>query len=352
MSKTLNELLAFCFENNASDLHINVNRPAQMRVDGTLVSIGEDNLTPEKAKAICFECLSDEQTAELEKSKSIDLSFEIKGLSRYRANIFTAQACICGAFRTIPFEIKMPAELGIPERVIELTHKPRGLILVTGQTGSGKSTTLASLIETVNRSRHEHIITVEDPIEFIFEQKKSLINQREVGRDTLSFVRALKYILRQDPDIVLIGEMRDLETVQSAITIAETGHLVMGTLHTNSAVQTIDRIIDVFPPHHQSQIRTQLSFILEGVLSQQLLPKVNGGRVLSLEVLYPTVGIRNLIREGKTHQIPSQMQMGQQNTGMITMDQSLAELANSGLVSKEVARHRSLDVNEFDNYAR
>jgi len=259
---------------------------------------------------------------------------------------------MAGAFRAIPYEIPLPEQLCIPESIIQLINKPRGLVLVTGQTGSGKSTTLASLLETINQTRHDHIITIEDPIEYIYEQKKSTINQREVNSDTLSFNRALKYILRQDPDVVLIGEMRDLETIQSAITIAETGHLVFATLHTNTAVQTINRIIDVFPPHQQSQVRTQLSFILEAVISQQLLPCIGGGRTLALELMLPTSGIRNLIREGKTHQIFAELQMGQQSTQMVTMDQSLASLVKSSKIDKEEAFRRCTDPFEFKNLLR
>lgn len=352
MAKTLKELLKTAIESNASDLHINTHLPPQMRVDGALVSIGDVPITSEEAKSINYECLNQEQVMHLEAERSIDLSFHIEDVSRFRANLYWAMDSVCGAYRSIPFKIPKPEDIGIPENIVALTHKPRGLVLVTGQTGSGKSTTLASLIEIINQTRNEHIVTIEDPIEYMFTQKKSLINQREVGRDTLSFTRALKYILRQDPDIVLIGEMRDLETIQSAITVAETGHLVFATLHTNSAVQTIDRIIDVFPPHHQAQIRTQLSFILEGVICQQLLPKVGGGRALALEILIPTSGIRNLIREGKTHQIAAQMQMGQQNTGMVMMDQFLVELAKNEIIELDEARKRAINIEDFENIVR
>jgi twitching motility protein PilT len=350
MAKTLKELLATVVEHRGSDLHINVDLPPQMRVDGRLKPIGDGVLDAEEAKAICYECLNQEQVMKLETDRSIDLSFGIEGMARFRGNIYWSLDTVAGAFRAIPYKIPLPEELGLPPNVVNITNKPRGLVLVTGQTGSGKSTTLAALIDRINKTRSEHIITVEDPIEYLYTQDKSLINQREVGRDTPTFVAALKYILRQDPDVVLIGEMRDLETIQSAITVAETGHLVFATLHTNSAVQTVDRIIDVFPPHQQSQVRTQLAFILEGVFCQQLLPRKGGGRVLALEIMLPHSGIRNLIREGKTHQIAAQMEMGQQKTEMITMDQSLARLVREGKVEEEEALRRCMNVENFKGY--
>jgi twitching motility protein PilT len=259
---------------------------------------------------------------------------------------------IAGAFRNIPYNIRTAAELGIPETMMALTQKPRGLVLVTGPTGSGKSTTLAAMIEQINQTRPDHITTIEDPIEYLYKPKKALINQREIGQDTHSFANALKYILRQDPDVVLVGEMRDLETISAAITTAETGHLVFATLHTNTAVQTVDRIIDVFPPHHQPQIRTELSFILEGVISQQLIPKIGGGRALALEIMFPTSGIRNLIREAKTHQIYSQMQMGQEATGMQTMNQALAGLVRNESISYDDGLAYCTDVDEFKALAK
>lgn len=349
MPATLKELLRTIVESKASDLHINAGLPPQMRVDGSLVPIGEAPLAPDQAQALCYECLNQEQVMRFEADRAIDLSFGIEGLSRFRANIFWSLDCVSAAFRALPYVIPKPEQLGLPSPMTRITHRHKGFVLVTGQTGSGKSTTLASLIDQINATRHEHIVTIEDPIEYLYTQKKSLINQREVGRDTLSFQRALKHILRQDPDVVLVGEMRDLETIQAAITVAETGHLVFATLHTNSAVETIDRIIDVFPPHQQNQVRTQLSSILEGVFCQQLLPKVGGGRTLALEILLPTSGIRNLIREGKTHQIFAAMQMGQQHTDMVTMDQSLSKLVIEGKVEPEEARRRSRTPEDFDN---
>ncbi len=346
---TLKELLGKVVESKASDLHINAGLPPQMRIDGTLVPLGDKALAAEQAQAICYECLNQEQVMRFEADRAIDLSFGIEGLSRFRANIFWSLDCVAGAFRALPYIIPKPEDLGLPPSMIKITRRHKGFVLVTGQTGSGKSTTLAALIDRINSTRSEHIVTIEDPIEYLYTQNKSLINQREVGRDTLSFQRSLKHILRQDPDVVLVGEMRDLETIQAAITVAETGHLVFATLHTNSAVETIDRIIDVFPPHQQNQVRTQLSAILEGVFCQQLLPKTGGGRALALEILLPTSGIRNLIREGKTHQIFAAMQMGQQHTEMVTMDQSLAKLALEGNVEVEEARRRSRTPEDFDN---
>jgi len=330
-------------ESGASDLHISTGTPPRLRVDGKLRVMDHPQLTPTDTKALCYSILTDAQKHRFEEHNELDLSFGIKGLSRFRANIFMQRGAVAGAFRTIPFQIRTFNELGLPDIVNELVKKPRGLILVTGPTGSGKSTTLAAMIDRINDERHEHIITVEDPIEYLHNHKKCLINQREVNADTLSFKAALKYVLRQDPDVVLIGEMRDLETIEAALTVSETGHLTLATLHTNSAVQTINRIIDVFPAHQQEQIRVQLSFVLEGILSQQLLPRKSGqGRVMSVEILVPNPAIRNLIREDKVHQIYSQMQTGQSRSGMQTMNQSLFDLYTKGLISYEEAMGRSM----------
>lgn len=349
---TLSELLKKAVEAKASDLHICAGMPPQIRVDGTLRPIHSSKpLSETEASQLCFEVLSDEQRKKFTSTKEIDLSFSIGKNARIRANIFYHMGTVAGAFRNIPYIIPSADFLGIPEGVMKLTEKPRGLVLVTGPTGSGKSTTLAAMIDRINETRSDHIITVEDPIEYIYQPKKALVNQREVGNDTLTFVTALKYILRQDPDVVLVGEMRDLETIQAAITTAETGHLVFATLHTNTAVQTIDRIIDVFPPHHQPQIRTELSFILEGVISQQLIPKIGGGRALALELLFPTSGIRNLIREAKTHQIYSQIQVGQESTGMQTMNQALVKLYKEESISYDEAIGYCTDVEEFKGLA-
>lgn len=352
MALSLKELLEECINANGSDLHVATYSPPQIRVDGKLIPLHKyGNLEPEQAKDICYSVLTPEKQAKLESELEIDLSFSFEESRRVRANIFWQQNSIAGAFRVIPMEIPAAETLGLPEVAMELIHKPRGLILVTGPTGSGKSTTLASMINKINELRNDHIITIEDPIEYIYRHNKSMINQREVGADTTSFKNALKYILRQDPDVVLVGEMRDLETIQSAITVAETGHLVLATLHTNSAVQTIDRIIDVFPPHHQPQIRTQLSFILEGVLSQQLIPCIGGGRTLALEIMLPTHAIRTLIREGKSHQIYALMQMGQEESRMQTLNQSLASLVKAKKISYDEAYFRCANVEEFVSLA-
>jgi twitching motility protein PilT len=336
------DLLKIMIEKNASDLHITTASPPRLRIDGKLVPLDHPQLSPVETKALCYSILTDAQKQKFEEHNELDLSFGVKGLSRFRGNIFMQRGAVAAAFRTIPFEIKTFKDLGLPEVVNELVKKPRGLILCTGPTGSGKSTTLAAMIDRINSERYEHIITVEDPIEYLHSHKKCLINQREVNADTSSFKAALRYVLRQDPDIVLIGEMRDLETIEAALTVSETGHLSLATLHTNSAVQTINRIIDVFPPHQQEQIRVQLSFVLEGVLSQQLIARKNGkGRVLAIEVLVPNPAIRNLIREDKIHQIYSSMQTGQSKFGMQTMNQSLLDLYTKGHISYEDAIGRS-----------
>lgn len=339
---TLYDLLKMMIEKNASDLHITTGSPPRLRIDGKLVSVDHPSLTPADTKATCYSILTDAQKHKYEENNELDLSFGVKGLSRFRANIFMQRGAVAGAFRTIPFEIRSFKELGVPEIVNELVRKPRGLILVTGPTGSGKSTTLASMVDKINAERSEHIITVEDPIEYLHPHKKCLVNQREVNADTVSFKAALRYVLRQDPDVVLIGEMRDLETIEAALTVSETGHLTLATLHTNSAVQTINRIIDVFPPHQQEQIRVQVSFVLEGIFAQQLIPKKSGqGRVLGVELLVPNPAIRNLIREDKIHQLYSTMQTGQAKYGMQTMNQSLFDLYTRGLISYEEALGRS-----------
>jgi len=339
---TLYELLKMMIEKNSSDLHITTGSPPRLRVDGKLISVDNPPLNPSDTKALCYSILTDAQKHKFEESNELDLSFGVKGLSRFRGNIFMQRGAVAGAFRTIPFEIRGFKELGLPEIVNEMVKRPRGLILVTGPTGSGKSTTLAAMVDRINTERYDHIITVEDPIEYLHPHKKCLINQREVNADTASFKAALRYVLRQDPDVVLIGEMRDLETIEAALTVSETGHLTMATLHTNSAVQTINRVIDVFPPHQQEQIRVQLSFVLEGIFAQQLIPKKSGtGRVLAVELLVPSPAIRNLIREDKIHQIYSMMQTGQTKYGMQTMNQSLYELYTKGLITYEDTLGRS-----------
>ena len=347
---SLHQLLKVMVEKGASDLHITTNSAPQLRVDGELVPLKTNALTPVDTKNLCYSILTDAQKHKFEEENELDLSFGVKGLSRFRANIFMQRGAVAGAFRTIPFKILTFQELGLPPVVADLSKKPRGLLLVTGPTGSGKSTTLASIIDKINTERHEHIMTIEDPIEYLHPHKACLVNQREVGADTRSFKTALKYILRQDPDVVLVGEMRDLETIEAALVIAETGHVCFGTLHTNSAVQTINRILDVFPPYQQPQVRAQLSFVLEGVMSQSLLARAGGpGRVLALEVMVPNPAIRNLIREDKVHQIYSSMQVGQAKFGMQTFNQSLASLLSRRLITQDEAFGRTSDPDELKN---
>ncbi len=343
MPPTLNQLLKEMVAQGGSDLHVTTNSPPQVRVHGHLKPLDEINpMTPSETKQLCYSILTDNQKHRLEEDLEIDLSFGIKGLARFRANIFHQRGAIAGVFRQIPFEIKGFKELALPVIVERLCEKPRGLILVTGPTGSGKSTTLAAMLDKINRERAEHMITIEDPVEFLHSHKKCLVNQREVHADTRSFSNALRSALRQDPDVVLIGEMRDLETIESALRIAETGHLTFATLHTNSAAQSINRIIDVFPAHQQGQIRAQLSMVLEGILCQTLLPKADGkGRVMAMEILVPTSAIRNLIREDKVHQIYGMMQAGQAKYGMQTFNQSLASLYFKRQITLETALARS-----------
>ncbi len=345
---SLHELLKIMIDNGASDLHLTVASPPQIRIDGTLNPLDLPPLNANETKQMCYSVLTDSQKHRFEKDNELDLSFGLKGVSRFRANIFIQRGTVAGAFRAIPYEVKPFKELGLPPVVQELMRKPSGLILVTGPTGSGKSTTLASMIDQINDERHEHIITIEDPIEFIHSHKNCIVNQREVKADTEDFSKALRYILRQDPDVVLVGELRDLETVASSLTVAETGHLTLATLHTNSCAQTINRIIDIFPSHQQPQIRSQLSFVLQAVISQQLLPHRSGrGRVLALELMVPNAAIRNLIREDKVHQIYSQMQVGQSRFSMQTMNQSLAALYQAGKISIDDALAKSNDLMEL-----
>jgi len=342
------QLLKELVERGGSDLHITINSPPQIRVDGHLVPLELPVLSGADTKQLCYSILTEQQKHKFEEESELDLSFGVKGLSRFRGNVFMQRGAVAGVFRVIPYKILTFEELGLPPVVKALAEKPRGLVLVTGPTGSGKSTTLASIIDRINMDRHDHIVTVEDPIEYLHPHKGCLVNQREVGADTKSFKHALKYVLRQDPDVVLIGELRDLETIEAALTLAETGHLCFATLHTNSCAQTINRIIDVFPPYQQTQVRTQLSFVLEGVLSQTLIPKLTGkGRALALEVMVPNPAIRNLIREDKVHQIYSQMQVGQDKFGMQTMNQCLMGLVQRRIISVEDALGRSPEPDEF-----
>src|SRR6478609_4343336 len=322
----LQALLKAMLDKGASDLHITAASPPRLRIDSELVRLQTDPLTSVDTKTLCYSVMNDAQKLRFEEDLEIDFSFGIRGLARFRANVYMQQSCVAGAFRLVPYNVIPLENLGLPQVVIDLSEKPRGLVLVCGPTGSGKSTTLASMIDRINTRMRGHIVTVEDPIEFQHSHKACLVNQREIGRDSQSFKRALKYILRQDPDVVLVGEMRDLETIEAALTIAETGHLCFGTLHTNSAIQSINRIIDVFPSHQQSQVRAVLSFVLEGVVCQALIPKLSGvGRCLASEVMVPNAAIRNLIREDKLHQVYSQMQIGQSKFGMQTLNQALCE---------------------------
>ena len=335
-------------EQGGSDLHITTNTPPQIRVDGNLRPLNVPPMNPTETKQIAYSILTDIQKHRLEEDLELDFSFGIKGLSRFRANVFHQRGAVAAVFRTIPYEIKTFRDLGLPSAIEKLSEKPRGLILVTAPTGSGKSTTLAAMIDKINRERHEHILTIEDPVEYLHSHQNCLVNQRELNADTHSFAGALRAALRQDPDVVLIGEMRDLETVESALRIAETGHLTFATLHTNSAAQTINRIIDVFPAHQQSQVRAQLSLVLEGILCQTLLPKATGrGRALSMEILVPNSAIRNLIREDKVHQIYGMMQTGQSKHGMQTFNQSLASLYFKRAITLQTAMARSARPDEL-----
>ncbi len=319
-----------------------------IRIRGELIPLEYPPLKPQETRQLCYSVLTDAQKHRFEENQELDLSFGVRGLSRFRANIFMQRGTLAGAFRLIPYQIRSFEELGLPPVITDLCVKPRGLILVTGPTGSGKSTTLAAMIDKINGSRREHIVTIEDPIEFTHQHKSCIINQREVHQDTKSFHSALRSVLRQDPDVVLIGEMRDLETVEAALTVSETGHLTFGTLHTNSCVQTINRVIDVFPAHQQPQVRAQLSFVLEGVMCQTLIPTMDGrGRALCLEIMVPNAAIRNLIREDKVHQIYSQIQVGQAKSGMQTMNQALLMLYQRRVISFDDAMARSPDPDEL-----
>jgi twitching motility protein PilT len=344
----LHQLLRAMIEKGASDMHITTGSPPLLRIDGAVVPLKLPPLSPIETKQLCYSVLTEEQKIAFEKNKELDLSFGVKNLARFRANIFMQRGAVSAAFRNIPFKILSFDELGLPQVVADLANKARGLVLVTGPTGSGKSTTLASMIDKINSETRQHIMTIEDPIEYLHPHKRCIVNQREVGTDTTSFKDALKYVLRQDPDVVLVGEMRDLETIEAALTIAETGHLVFATLHTNSAIQSINRIIDVFPSHQQPQVRAQLSFVLEGVVSQLLIPKANGpGRAMALEVMVPNAAIRNLIREDKIHQVYSQMQMGQGKHGMQTLNQCLFALVQKRLISVEDALGHAYEPDEL-----
>ena len=348
MPLDLQDLLKTMIENDATDLHITTGTPPQIRVYGRLVPLDLPPLTGADTKRLAYSVITDAQKQRFEEEHELDFSFGIKGLSRFRGNIFFQRGMVGAAIRTIPYKIRGFQDLGLPPVIEELIRKPKGLVLVTGPTGCGKSTTQAAMIDQINEERNAHIITIEDPIEYLHPHKGCILNQREVNADTFSFTSALKHVLRQDPDVVLLGEMRDLETIEAALTIAETGHLTLATLHTNSCTESVNRVIDVFPPHQQPQVRTLLSFVLEGILSQQLLPKANGaGLALALEVMIPNAAIRNLIREDKIHQIYGQMQVGQLKFGMQTMNQSLFSLYERGFITLNDAMGRSPNLEEF-----
>ena len=348
MTVSLHQLLKTMVEKGGTDLHITTYSPPLIRIDGTLVTLSHPPMTAVDTKKLAYSVLTDAQKHRFEESLELDISFGVKGLARFRANIYQQRGAVAGAFRRIPYEILGFRELGLPPAVEGLCAKPRGLVLVTGPTGSGKSTTLAAMIDKINREKALHILTIEDPVEYLHSHKKCMVNQRELHADTHSFPNALRSVLREDPDVVLIGEMRDLETIESALRIAETGHLTFATLHTNSAPQTINRIVDVFPEHQQAQIRAQLSFVLEGIICQSLLRRASGkGRCLVCEVLIPSSAIRNLIREDKIHQMYGIMQTGQGTSGMQTMNQSLLHLVAHGALDRELAEIRSPEPDEF-----
>ena len=342
------DLLKTTVDQGASDLHIAAGTPPQIRLRGSLVPLNFPVLSPSDTQGLCYSVITDLQKKKFEETHELDFSFSQKGVSRFRGNLYYDRGAVAGAFRVIPHEIPSIDLLGLPPMIREIIKSPRGLILVTGPTGSGKTTTLASMIDAINQTRHEHIITIEDPIEYVFPHKGCLVNQREIGQDSSSFSEALRHILREDPDVVLVGEIRDMETMEAALTIAETGHLTFGTLHTNSAVQTISRVIDIFPPNQQPEVRSSLSLSLVAVLSQTLIPRIDtSGRVLAAELMIPNAAIRNLIRENKIHQIYSQLQLGQEKFGMQTLNQALASLVNKKIISEEDAYNRSSDIEEL-----
>lgn len=345
MPMTVEEILARAKEAGASDVHITVGIPPKMRVNGDLLTMEGDRLMPADTLEIAAQVMNEKQQQRFEENGECDMSFAIAGQGRYRVNIYKQRGSIAMAFRLVDTKVPSAESLGVPQSVIDLYQKKRGLVLVTGPTGSGKSTTLASLIDKINNNREAHVITLEDPIEYLHNHKSSMVNQREIGLDSQSYANALRAALREDPDVILVGEMRDFETISVAITAAETGHLVLSTLHTIGAANTVDRMIDVFPPHQQQQIRIQLSNVLEAVVSQQLLPEQSGrGRIPAFEVLQVNHAVRNLIREGKSHQLASVMQMGRK-FGMITMDDAIMEIYQQGRISRNTALQFSIDQN-------
>jgi len=340
MSTAMNlpDLLKATLELGGSDLHLSMGSPPQVRVDGHLKRLDVPDLTPDSIKALTYSVLTDVQKKKFEETWELDLAFGLRGVGRFRCNVFNQKGSVGAVFRLIPEKIRSLEELNLPPVLAELADRPRGLVLVTGPTGSGKSTTLAAMIDRINLAKKAHILTIEDPIEYLHQHKTALVNQGELHADTQSFAQALRGALREDPDVVLVGELRDLETMESALKLAETGHLTMATLHTNSAAQTVTRLIDAFPAHQQSQIRTQLSLVLEGIVCQALIPKAGGqGRVAALEILVATPAIRNLIRDDKIHQIYGTMQTGQEKLGMQTMNQALARLVERRTITREAA---------------
>ena len=344
----LPDLLKATLDLGGSDLHLSIGTPPQVRVDGHLKRLDLPELTPDVLKALAYSVLTDAQKKKFEETWELDLAFGLRNVGRFRCNVFNQKGAVGAVFRLIPEKIRSLEELNLPPVLAELADRPRGLVLVTGPTGSGKSTTLAAMIDRINLAKPAHILTIEDPIEYLHQHKTSLVNQRELHADTQSFTKALRAALREDPDVVLIGEMRDLETMEAALKLAETGHLTLATLHTNSAAQTITRIIDAFPAHQQAQIRTQLSLVIEGIVCQALLPKSGGkGRVAALEILVATPAIRNLIRDDKIHQIYGTMQAGQERLGMQTMNQSLARLVERRVVTRDVALNTSSNRDEL-----
>ena len=345
----LDDLLVEVGEKGASDLHLTVGLPPMLRIDGSLHRIDYCPLGPQDTQRLIYDILTNEQVEKYERIHELDFSYGVKGIGRYRVNVYRQRGSVGAALRAIPDRVPSFEQLGLPPILRELTRKHSGLILVTGPTGSGKSTTIACMIDTINSERPLHIMTMEDPIEYLHRHKRCMVNQRELGLDTDSFNNALRAVLREDPDVILIGEMRDLETIAAALTLAETGHLVFGTLHTRSAPQTIDRVVDVFPPHQQDQIRVQLSNTLEAVAAQQLLPRLGGGRVAAIEIMVATSAIRNMIREGKTSQIYGAIETGAQ-FGMQPMDKVLAEMHKSGSISQDEAIARAIDRENFKRF--
>lgn len=345
---TLHQLLKAAVKQGASDLHVVMGSPPVLRVDGQIVRVKAPDLTADQTRQLCYSILTDSQKARFESTKELDFSFGIKDMARFRGNLFFQRGAVSGVFRRIPIEVPDFDSLGLPKIVSELVNFPTGLVLVTGPTGSGKTTTIAALIDKLNREHHGHIITLEDPIEYLHPHKSSIVNQREVGVDTTSYHTALKHVLRQDPDICMMGELRDLETIETAMSVCETGHLVFATLHTNSAISTITRIVNVFPAEQQDRIRTQLSLTLNATISQRLVPAINGGMVPAIELLVLNPSIRNLIRENKLHQVYGMMQVGQDKTGMITLNQSLLQLVMKRKIEVRTAFMYSSDPEELD----